>query len=443
MEGKSENKVQIRPLYFADNIFYWSRIGKQATVLEIQCSLTETVDPKALENAFLSALQVHTNFRIRPVIIGFKFQAIVEDLTKVPLFRKDGRKRHLGSAETGGLPLCIEYDAENITLHIFHGISDFRGICSFIHTLLKFYFHELGRFQGELPQPDSSDTMPAFESFISKGAPGAPIGMFLPDENKVFHLPEKNFGKKTTMQKICEIDVPLQDLLLLSKSSESSVMPTLQAFIGRAIRRTYEVGEKLVVCYTPVDLRPIFQYTTGGNGSSNFCVPYSKEMDRYELSDRAMYLRSILDVQIQPENLYARVKGTMERVAPAIRWKIPLGLKTRLIVDAGRKTDRGAYTYGISYAGKVRFDDEIAPCVKSLTGCAGSYSYPLWIVASETNGILQMVLTQAFEDTTLAKAIFQELESQVPGTRYKEWGHHVFGDYTLKSVKRLPVKYQS
>ena len=82
-------------------------------------------------------------------------------------------------------------------------------------------------------------------------------------------------------------------------------------------------------------------------------------------------------------------------------------------------------------------------CVKSLTGCAGSYSYPLWIVASETNGILQMVLTQAFEDTTLAKAIFQELESQVPGTRYKEWGHHVFGDYTLKSVKRLPVKYQS
>ncbi|SDL60635.1 hypothetical protein SAMN04487833_1247 [Sarcina sp. DSM 11001] len=41
----------------------------------------------------------------------------------------------MGTKETEGLQLYADYDDRTITLHIFHGLSDFRGICAFLKTL--------------------------------------------------------------------------------------------------------------------------------------------------------------------------------------------------------------------------------------------------------------------------------------------------------------------
>lgn len=327
-----------------------------------------------------------------------------------------------------------------ITLHVFHGLSDFRGICSFIGTWLKFYFHRLGLADVKLPEPDSMDTAPCFENILKAGAPGDPIGYFVPKEEDVFHLPEKNFGKKTTMQHICEIDVPIKPLLALSKNSESSVVPTIHAFIGRAIRKTYEVGEKVIIGYTPVDLRPIFHFETGGNASSNFPIPYTEKMDHYELNKRTMFLRSLLDVQIQPENLYERIRSVWDRSVPFIGTALPAGIKSKIIVREGRKTDTASYTYGISYAGKVCFGDEIDPHVTSLTACAGSYSYPLWILACEFGGTLRMVFTQSYESDTLVRNICRELASEIPGTVFSDWGHHEFDEFYYRHLQHLHVR---
>ena len=46
-------------------------------------------------------------------------------------------------------------------------------------------------------------------------------------------------------------DGRLEPLLALSRKSESSVVPTIEAFIGRAIRNTYEVGDKIITGYIP------------------------------------------------------------------------------------------------------------------------------------------------------------------------------------------------
>ena len=289
----------------------------------------------------------------------------------------------------------------------------------------------------KLPEPDSEDTIPCYENILKGGAPGKTIGYFVPKEEEVFRLPEKNFGKRTTMQHICEIDVPLKPLLALSKNNESSVVSTLHAFIGRAIRKTYDVGEKVIIGYTPVDLRPIFHFETSGNASSNFPIPYSAKMDRYDINERAMFLRSLLDVQIQPENLYERLRAVWERSKPFIGTSLPVGIKTKIIVREGRKTDTAIYTYGISYAGKVRFGEEIDPHVISLTACAGSYSYPLWILACEFGGTLRMVFTQSYESDTLVRNISREIASEIPGTVFSDWGHHEFDEFYLRHMKHL------
>ena len=72
-----------------------------------------------------------------------------------------------------------------------------------------------------------------------------------------------------------------------------------------------------------------------------------------------------------------------------------------------------------------------------MTACAGSYSYPLWILACEFGGILRMVLTQSYESNTLAKNICKEMAGYIPGISFKDWGHYEFDEFYLKDLKRL------
>jgi hypothetical protein len=197
------------------------------------------------------------------------------------------------------------------------------------------------------------------------------------------------------------------------------------------------VGEKIITGYTPIDLRPVFHFENSGNSSSNFPIPYTEKMDRYALNERSMYLRSILDIQSQPENLYVKVKYAKDAIMAVAGKSLPLRLKARIITDGGRKMDREIYTYGISYAGKVRFGEEIDPHVVSVTACAGSYSYPLWILACEFGGIIRLVLTQSYESKTLARNICKEMAGYIPDINFIDWGHHAFDEFHLKDLRRL------
>ncbi len=82
--------MKIRPIPFSDELFYWLRMGKQPTVVDVHCTLTERVVPRALKAALGDALRVHTNFRIRPVVVGNMFRAAVCDVKNPPLFKADG-----------------------------------------------------------------------------------------------------------------------------------------------------------------------------------------------------------------------------------------------------------------------------------------------------------------------------------------------------------------
>ena len=332
--------------------------------------------------------------------------------------------------------LYVSYADCEFTLHVFHGIADLRSIYAFLHTLLKFYFHALGSTQIQCPEPDSVDTFSCYEEILKGGAPGKPIDMIVPEELDIFYLPEKSFGEKTTKQRLFEIDLPLQPFLAFARANKSSVVPALNAVIGRAIRQSYDVGEKDIVCYIPIDLRPVFHFAYGGNGTTNFVLRYSEKLDRYDVGDRAMRLRTDMNSQIRPENLYASVAALRGKFDKVYSNPLPVSLLSRIVVKKGRQMDVNSYTYGISYVGNVSFEEDIDPHVVSVTACAGSYSYPLWIMACEYNGIIRLKLIQAFDSDKLTKNIYWELSELIPETSFKDLGYHEFDEFPLKTVPR-------
>ena len=418
-------------LYFFDETFYWSRSGRRATAIEVECELEQSVNPDTLREAMLSALRVHRNFRARPAIVGQRFLVDTSEVKQVTVVKESGQPLSLGSKETGYLMIYASYSESRFTLHLFHGLGDMRSICAFLGTVLKFYCHTVDDSQ---LATDSMDTFPCHEHILEGGAPGEPHGKFIPQEHNIFNLPEKLFTTRTTRQRIIDIDLPLQPLLAFARENGSSVIPALNAVIGRAIRQRYDVGQKEIVCYTPIDLRPVFHFESGGNGAIPFSLPYTAETDRLPVGERAKRLRTELNVQTRPENLYttvARLRSDFDQIFAS-----PLSVRqtSPMVVKSGRKKDSANNTYGISYAGHLDFGDVIAQQVKTVSVSAGSYSYPLWIIACEYKGIIRMRLVQSFESDRLAIVIHQELSALFPGTTYTDRGCHDFDSFPLSSV---------
>ena len=419
-------------LFFFDETFYWSRSGKRATVIEAECELTQSVRPEELRAAVLSALRVHRNFRARPVIVGRRFLVDTSEVEQVTVVSEDDQPRNL-IKDTEGLMLYASYGESRFTLHVFHGLGDMRSICAFLHTVLSFYCHTNDNSQ---LAADSMDTFPCHEHILEGGAPGEPEGKYIPQEHDIFHLPEKLFSSRTTKQRIIDIDLPLAPILAFARENGSSVVPVLNAVIGRAIHQCYDVGQKEIVCYVPTDLRPVFHFESGGNGAIPFSLPYTAETDRLPVGERARRLRTELNVQIRPANLYATVAQLRVDFDKIFSAPMPIRLTSPQVVKNGRKKDSAINTYGISYAGHLDFGDVIAQQVKTVGVSAGSYSYPLWIVACEYKGIIRMRLVQSFKSDRLATAIHQELTALFPGTTYTDRGCHDFDSFPLSSVPR-------
>ena len=420
-------------LFFFDETFYWRRSGKRATVIEAECELTQGVRPDELRAAVLSALRVHRNFRARPVIVGRRFFVETSEVEQVTVVSEDEGPRSLGPEETGGLMLYVSYGERCFTLHVFHGLGDMRSICAFLGNVLKFYCHTN---DDSLPAADSIDTFPCHEHILQGGAPGEPEGKFIPQEHDIFHIPERLFSSRTTRQRIIDIDLPLAPILAFARENGSSVVPVLNAVIGRAIRQCYDVGQKEIVCYVPTDLRPVFHFESGGNGAIPFSLPYTAETDRLPVGERARRLRTELKVQTRPENLYTTVAQQRADFDPVFSSPLPVRQLSSLLIKSGRENDSAINTYGISYAGHLDFGVAIAQQVQTVGVSAGSYSYPLWIVASEYKGIIRMRLVQAFKSDRLATAIHQELATLFPGTTYTDRGRHDFDSFPLRSVPR-------
>ena len=423
-------------LYFFDETFYWGRSGKRATAIEVECELTQNVNPDELRTAVLGALRVHRNFRARPIIVGRRFFVDTSEAKQVTVVREDGQPRSLGSKETEGLMIYVSYGESRFTLHLFHGLGDMRSICAFLHTVLKFYCHTVDDSQ---LATDSMDTFPCHEHILGGGAPSRGLqipdsGKYIPQEHDIFHLPEELFSTTTTRQRIIDIDLPIAPLLAFARENGSSVIPALNAIVGRVIRQCYDVGQKEIVCYCPIDLRPVFHFKTGGNGAIPFSIPYTAETDRLPLGERARRLRAELKVQTRPENLYttvAQLRADFDQIFAAPQ---PVTEVSPMVVKSGREKDSANNTYGISYAGHLDFGDAIAQQVKTVSVSAGSYSYPLWIIACEYKGIIRMRLVQSFESDRLATAIHQELVALFPGTTYTDRGLHDFDSFPLANV---------
>ncbi len=236
----------MRKPYLSDNYYYyWIMPGGRAPIVEWEVVLAQDVDEAALRRAVGTAMGIHTNFRTHAVIVGGRPQHELREVGDVPVFADNGVVRRMGTADTCGLLFYVAWQDRHVALRYFHSVADGRGGLAFMCTLLRCYLCELGLIECGLPEPNSADTQPTFERILERMEDVPPLGKFDPKRHSIFSMPIERYPRGNTLQRVLEIDVPLEPLLALSRRSDSSVVPTLQALIGRALHRSHGVHPKL------------------------------------------------------------------------------------------------------------------------------------------------------------------------------------------------------
>ncbi|MBO7675406.1 MAG: hypothetical protein J6S63_10430 [Atopobiaceae bacterium] len=424
----------IKP-YLADKYYYyWVAPGGRAPIVEWEVVLSHDVDGPALRRALQTAMRVHTNFRSHAVIVGGRPHHELLGAGDVPLFADDGSTRRMGTADTLGYLFYVAWQGRRVALRYFHSVADGRGGLAFMGTLLRCYAIELGLCDGELPAPDSFGTQPTFERILERMEGVPPLGKFDPKQHEVFSMPVERYPRTGTVQRMLEIDVPLAPLLCLSKRSDSSVVPTLQALIGRALHRTFDVGNKTIVAYTSIDTRRVFGLESGGNAATHFSVPYVARLDRYELSKRAMVLRGALDLQTLPENIATEIAHNMADVADGEATPYSVEAITASIEESVIQNSNAIYTYAISYPGMVSLPAEVEPFVDEVRTSVSAYTLPFSIEACEYRGTIRMVFTQNFADDGPVRAIYEQILREVPGTAFVDKGVRNYDELRLEEL---------
>ncbi len=431
----------LKDLGAIDQMCYWFSSGNQTSTVNLEVVLQEEVDEEALKYAVLKAMQTYSVFRSHPVIVEGRVKASVEDdITNVPVFAADGKIRKIGTSDTYGYLFYFSFHNNELIFHFFHGLTDGMPSHRFLITVVNFYFEKAKGIVFDSPEPDCPDDFMILDYIMEKNVNDLAIGMFEPEDHAddVFHFPEEQFEESACQWRVFEIDVPLMPLLTVTKSIGTSVVPMFEAIIGNSIRNHYDVGNKMIVCFTPVDMRRIFGCETDHNGSSVASLPYRAMMDELDIGERAKLLRLILDYQTRPTNVYEALRRRcipyfeaeaqpfpIEQIVPAIKWM------------KARKNYIPPNTYGLSYAGKVMFSEQVEPYIVSAKANVSGGDVPYMIAAIESKGIIRMMVSQCFEDDGLTKLIYNDLESVIPGTAFIDHGIRKYDRLDLADLEHI------
>ena len=424
-------------LFLSDRYYYyWVAPGGRAPIVEWEVVLAQDVDEQALRQALVTALGIHTNFRVHPVIVDGRprHEQLDTDIDALPVFVDDGSVRRMGTVDTFGYLFYLAWDGRRVALRYFHSIADGRGGFAFLSTVLGCYLDARGLIDYAMPAPDSSDTCPAFERILEQMQDVPSFGKFDPKKHDVFSMPIPRYPKGGTLQRVLEIDIPLTPLLLLSKRSVSSVVPTLQALIGHTLHKLYDVGEQTIVGYTSIDTRRVFGYETGGNAATHLLVPYVAQLDRHDLSKRAMVLRAAMELQSLPENIATEISHNMAGLVEGEEAPYPIEAITAAIEPSVFKDNNAIYTYALSYPGKISLPEAVEPYVEEVRTSVSAYVLPFSIEACEYRGIIRMVFTQNFEDAGPVHAIYQEIAQVIPGTEFVDKGTRSYDELRLEDL---------
>lgn len=396
--------------YKVDNVakVFLATVSKRDTrTLRVSCTLKDEIEPKLLQEALLSAIQIRPQFQVR--IRRGLFWHYMEDTDIQPVVTEE-HDRVCPSLYTPGRAMLhyqVSYYGNRINLDLFHAISDGTGALEFLNIIVLDYlklkypgqYEDIAIHSGASEDDLNEDSYRQFFGGMElKGTSTKrayhPGGLLLPYDQLQFF----------------EIHLPTDELLPLSKQIGVSLTSYIGARLMMAIhddmppRRSSEP----ITVSLPVNLRNYYPSYTSRNFFNNVNVTH-RFTEEITLLELAKEFDESLKVNLSEDNIKKQMDNfeTMEYVAPVRA--VPLFIKQWAIKYGTRISDRHVSVV-LSNLGVQKPPESLTTEISGYQAFCSSQN--LFVAMISYAGELVLGITSPYANTRVVKTFVRELAAE-------------------------------
>ena len=421
MRGKRWFKLDnAAKLYPAVSSFRWS------SAFRISAELTETVDPRRLQQAVDNVLPRFPSLkvRMRSGLFWYYLEEIREPLTVKPdmghpcmpfRFRQDH-----------GYLLRVFYYRSRISAEFFHALTDGTGGMTFIKTLTVEYL----RLGGKKAQFDRGALRPQ-EKPAAAETEDAFLHMPLPrvrasrKEEPAYHFPATPEIPHTLH--IIAASIPCAPLLEQARKLNVTLTEYLvsamlwTAYLSQEAKRPRH--KKPVRVSVPVNMRAFYPVPTMRNFSTFVNPGIDPRLGAYTFEEIAAEVHAYMRYAVNPKLLSAVIATNVADEKNLLVRLVPRVIKNWVISGVFRQAGDRLVTSTLSNLGRVELPSGTDRLIRRFEFQLGSPSAPLCNCACVTTGNeLRLVFSSNIMETTLPREMLRFLvERGVPATVESNW----------------------
>ncbi len=281
---------KIQHVGYSNKVFFYQFVRRNSFTIRFRYEFCEDIDIQSMKAAAQEALKLYPELGIRVYLKGREILSEVND-NPIAFFEGIGPEHELGGDETNGYLFYIAYEKRSLLISYYHGMTDTKGVLTFMGTALYLYAQKTGRTLSEEEIKELEGKIHFSEADIPEDEMERldPYGKFA-DESvepkelysnpQCCYYPGPQYPEENRDINRYEIEFSLNELLEKTKEYGVSVGPFLISIFSHAFYQSNDIDKsRTIVGMLPVDLRRRFGINTLVNFSEGISVP----MDAVEL----------------------------------------------------------------------------------------------------------------------------------------------------------------
>lgn len=404
--------MTLHPIGASNRLFYYMCGGQQAAFdISLHFCLKEKLDEELLKKAAAKALANFPEFAIRPVLHQGTVWAMAND-APLPFYPKGSGPFLYGTEETNGYLFVFRTEEQSFTISYFHGLTDFHGIYSFMHTLLYYYAQSKGlaiapeegvrlKPEGSADELERLDPYRKFREEISQEKP--------PAAPPIFEIPEEVYPAEVDYCTSYELSCPLGDFLSAAKAQQTSVSAFIALNAARALETACETGGRDIAIMLSASMHQYYHTDTMVNFSDALTLSYDSQLRALPPSEQGAALKAQLKAQLNKEHFAPLIAEKVALVDGFVSSGLDISQWNRRFATAPKEP--APFTFALAYPGSLDHGPAFKPFLQKVTQAICIRGLGNFGLAAATSGDTMYIhSSQRFDSPAIMQAIAKELE---------------------------------
>ncbi len=418
--GKGSNMDRIQHIGYSNKVFFYQFVRRNSFTIRFRYEFCEDIDIQSMKSAIEEALNLYPEFRIQVFLEGRKIMSIVND-RPIPFFEGIGEEHELGGDETNGYLFYFEYEKRSLLISYYHGMTDTKGVLTFMGTALYLYAQKTGRTwsedevrelegkirfsEADIPE-DDLERLDPYAMFVDESV--EPKSLY--SNPKCCYYPGPQYPEESRELNRYEIEFSLSEILHKTKEYGVSVGVLLISIFSHAFYQLDDIDKsRPIVGMLPVDLRRHFGINTLVNFSDGISVPMDTEELNVPIEEACRKFKEFMTEQICREDFIKIMTDKVRMVRSIEQGEDDFEEMMEKNIQQLHPKDFNPLSYAFTYPGNLNMGSGIDRMLSDIH--YSIYARTVFVSGSSFNDCFRLGVSCRSDNGYWAEHIRDNLES--------------------------------